>query len=121
MKILLYTLPVAFLVACSQLLVKWRSSQLDFVSTTNNPTEGLWSYFSDIYIITAYFLALISSILWLIVISKIPLSTGFPIYIGSAFFMVMVGSFIFLNEPFSSVKLIAAVLIFAGIVLGSLD
>jgi multidrug transporter EmrE-like cation transporter len=120
MKILLYTLPVALLVAYSQLIVKWRAQ----LGTTLNPDHKLLerfaSYFSDIYILSGYFTALLGSLIWLIVIARIPLSIGFPIYIGSTFLLVMLGSWFFLHETISIARLLAALLILTGIILGTL-
>lgn len=118
MKIFLYTIPVAILVAYSQLIVKWRTKanlKLDAVDTT---LDKFIVYFSDFYILSAYTAALLSSFIWLLVIQRIPLSTGFPIYIGSTFLLVIVGSWMLLGESISPVKVIAAALILAGIILG---
>jgi multidrug transporter EmrE-like cation transporter len=54
-----------------------------------------------------------------VVISKISLSIGFPIYIGSTFLLVFIGSWFFLDESISLVRLLAALLILAGIILGA--
>jgi multidrug transporter EmrE-like cation transporter len=76
-------------------------------------------YFSDLYILSAYLIALLASLIWLVVISKISLSIGFPIYIGSTFLLVFIGSWFFLDESISLVRLLAALLILAGIILGA--
>ncbi len=118
MKIFLYTIPVALLVAYSQLIVKWRTQanlKLDAVETT---LDKFIVYFSDFYILSAYTAALLSSLIWLLVIQRIPLSTGFPIYIGSTFLLVILGSWMLLGESISPVKVLAAALILAGIILG---
>lgn len=118
MKIFIYTIPVALLVAYSQLIVKWRTKanlKLDAVETT---LDKFIVYFSDFYILSAYMAALLSSFIWLLVIQRIPLSTGFPIYIGSTFLLVIVGSWMLLGESISPVKVLAAALILAGIILG---
>jgi multidrug transporter EmrE-like cation transporter len=120
MKILLYTFPVAVLVAYSQLVIKWRA-QLGY---TLDPDQKLLQrfigYFSDSYILSGYFAALLSSFIWLIVIPRIPLSIGFPIYIGSTFLLVMLGSWLILNETISLPRLLAATLILVGIILGGI-
>lgn len=120
MKIFLYVFPVALLVAYSQLIVKWRTQIGGTVPMDKDFLQRLLVYFSDGYILSAYVTALLGSFLWLVVVSRIPLSTGFPMYIGVTFLMVMVGSWLFLGEIISAEKMTAASLILAGIVLGGM-
>ncbi len=121
MKILFYTLPVSILVAYSQLIVKWRTNGLESNLNASTFFDKMINYISDPFIFSAYFSALLASIVWLLVVSKIPLSIGFPIYIGSAFLMVMLGSFLFLGETISNKQILAGGLIFLGILLGVVD
>jgi len=121
MKILFYVLPVALLVAYSQLVVKWRAQLGGVVLLDKDFFQRLLAYFSDGYILSAYMTALLGSFLWLVVVSRIPLSTGFPMYIGVTFLMVMVGSWLLLGEVISVTKMTAAALILAGIVLGGME
>lgn len=119
MKTLSLIIPIALMVAYSQLIVKWRTSMVDFSSDQNlTIIKRLLSYIQDPFILSGYVMALLSSFLWLIVIAKIPLSIGFPIYIGCTFMLVIIGSLLWLKEPFSIYKLVAATLIFLGIVIG---
>lgn len=121
MKILFYVLPVALLVAYSQLVVKWRAQLGGVVLLDKDFFQRLLAYFSDGYILSAYMTALLGSFLWLVVVSRIPLSTGFPMYIGVTFLLVMVGSWLLLGEVISVTKMTAAALILAGIVLGGME
>lgn len=121
MRLLLYVMPVAFLVAYSQLVVKWRSQFGGVVSLDKDFLHKLLGYFSDWYILSAYITALLGSFLWLVVVSRIPLSIGFPVYIGVTFLMVILGSWLFLGETVSPMRLAAAGLILAGIVLGGME
>lgn len=119
MKTLLLIFPIALMVAYSQLIVKWRTSVVDFPSNHSfTMVEKLFAYIKDPFILSGYLMALLGSFLWLIVISKVPLSVGFPIYIGSTFLLVILGSLLLLNEPLSIYKLVAATLIFVGIFIG---
>lgn len=121
MKILLYIMPVAFLVACSQLIVKWRSQFGGVISLDRDFSSKLIIYFSDWYVIFAYITALLGSFFWLIVVTRIPLSIGFPVYIGVTFLMVMIGGWLFLGETVSTMKWIAAGFILMGIVIGGME
>jgi multidrug transporter EmrE-like cation transporter len=121
MRLLLHVLPIAFLVAYSQLVVKWRAQLGGVVSLDQDFLHKLGAYFSDVYILSAYTAALLGSFLWLIVVSRIPLSIGFPVYVGVTFLLVMVGSWVFLGESISMTKMAAATLILVGIVLGGME
>lgn len=120
MHILFYILMVAVLVAYSQIVVKWRVSSPHFTeSNVTSLIDKAWLYLSDPYILSGYVVALLSSFLWLFVISKIPLSIGFPIYIGITFLLVIFGSWLFIGEQLTALKLISALTIFVGIVIGA--
>ena len=121
MKLLALVMPVALLVAYSQLVVKWRASIVILKSSeTQNILERLSSYLLDPYIFSGYVAALLGSFLWLLVISKVSLSIGFPVYIGVTFLLVIFGSWFFLNESITLTQLLAVLLIFAGITIGAI-
>lgn len=119
MRILLYTIPVALLVAYSQIVVKWRAQLGGVVQLDGSFFHKLMGYFADGYIISAYVAALLSSFIWLIVVSRIPLSIGFPVYIGITFLFVLLGSWLLLGESISFSRFLAAILILAGIIIGA--
>lgn len=122
MKLLLAVLPTVFLAVYSQLIMKWRVSML-YLNPQNQATDG-WSrvvhYFSDFWILSAYITTFSGSIVWMFVAEKYEISVSFPTYIGLTFLLVVVGSCLFLKEPFSLYKLIAVTLIFLGILIGSI-
>ncbi len=116
MKNYLLILPVAFLVAYSQIIVKWRTLRLPFESV--GIIDFLVKLISDPVIFSAYVAALFASFAWLFVVTKLPLSIAFPVYIGITFVLVIFGGWFFLHEQFNLIKLAAILLIFFGIVLG---
>ncbi|TRU34417.1 MAG: hypothetical protein EWV78_13445 [Microcystis aeruginosa Ma_MB_F_20061100_S20D] len=117
MKTYLLILPIALLVTYSQLIVKWRSNTVAQHSAQDLSTQFL-KLLSDPVIISAYGAALLASFAWLYVVTKLPLTVAFPVYIGVTFFMVFIGGWFFLSEAITITKLIAVLLIFLGIVLG---
>lgn len=122
MKLLVSVLPIALLIAYSQLIVKWRTSIVNLTSAEDHHTmEKLMQYLCDPYILSGYIATLAGSFLWLFVISKITLSIGFPIYIGITFLLVIVGSWLILHESMTLIKLIAVLLILVGITLGAIE
>lgn len=117
---LIHILPVSILVAYSQLIVKWRTSTIEFTYIQHQSiVDKLVSYMSDPYILSGYLMALFGSFLWLFVISKISLSIGFPLYIGITFLLVILSSWLFLGEQITAIKLISSLMIFIGIVIGA--
>lgn len=117
MRSYLLILPVALLVAYSQLMVKLRSASGSIVTDTT-PLSRLLSFLSDPWVVSAYGSALIASFAWLFVVTKLPLTTAFPVYIGITFLMVLIGGWIFLAEAITITKVLAALLILAGVALG---
>ncbi len=116
-----YTLPIAILVAFSQILIKCRSMSILIYDKEDHLWDKVILYFSDWYILAAYFMALIGSFIWLLIIPKVSPSIAFPVYIGTTFLLIMIGSLLFLGESFSLLKLFAIFLILAGIFLGGIN
>jgi multidrug transporter EmrE-like cation transporter len=117
MGIILRVLPTVLLVAYSQLIVKWRVTNLPGSHHT-----GLLKYLDyllDPFILSAYLAGLIGSLVWLNAVAKLPLAQAFPIYQGLTFLVVVAGSAILLGEPMNSPKLLGAALILAGVAIGA--
>ena len=110
-------LPIAVLVTYSQLIVKWRTSEMTLVVQASFQRQ-LLKFLTDPVIVSAYAAALIASFAWLYVVTKLPLTVAFPVFIGVTFAMVLLGGWFFLSETLTATKLVAVLLIFGGIVLG---
>jgi multidrug transporter EmrE-like cation transporter len=117
LKTYLLILPIALLVAYSQLIVKWRTNAVG-QEVAQDLSKQLFKLLGDPVILSAYAAALFASFAWLYVVTKLPLTVAFPIYIGVTFAMVLLGGWFFLSEALTPVKLVAVLLIFGGIVLG---
>lgn len=117
MKNFLLILPLAFLVSYSQIIVKWRSDTAAHKNILSSAGNFL-KYLTDPIIISAYASALLAAFAWLYVVTKLPVSVAFPIYIGVTFCFVLLGSWFFLDESMSASKLFAMTLILSGIGLG---
>lgn len=59
---------------------------------------------------------LVSVILWMLVLSKIPASSAYP-FMGLAFLFVLITGVLFLGEQFSVGKLAGSLLVVVGVVL----
>ncbi|WP_423198167.1 MULTISPECIES: DMT family transporter [unclassified Cupriavidus] len=112
----LLILPVAVLVAYSQLMVKWRAASISMPASLSGKIAIM---LSDPLILSAYLAALGASVAWLFVVTKLPLTIAFPVYIGVTFVMVIAGGHLLLGESLALPKVLAAGLILAGIVIGT--
>ena len=111
-------LPVALLVAYSQVVVKWWAA--NNTGSEELSTLGAFaSFVSNPVVVSAYAAALLGSFAWLIVLTKLPLTLAFPVYIGVTFVMVMIGGSVFLSEAITLSKALAILLILIGIALGT--
>ncbi len=117
MKNYLLILPIALLVTYSQLIVKWRSNGMETLVSTTFP-QRLARFLTDPIILSAYAAALLASFAWLYVVTQLPLTVAFPVYIGVTFAMVLFGGWFFLSETISVTKIVAVLLILGGIALG---
>jgi len=119
MKILIYVLPIALLVAYSQIVVKWRTLGSDGADMQNlRLFARMFKYLSDPLILSAYVAALLASFVWLYVIEKLSLVVAFPVYIGVTFVLVIIGGWLFLAESISAMRLASVLLILIGIIIG---
>ena len=121
MNMLLAILPTILLTAYSQLVIKWRVAAMaaagaDHAGSASARAVG---YLTDPYIISAYVFSLLSSIAWLYVVEKYPVSIAFPAYIGVLFAVVILGSNLLLHEPVSLQHLAGIALIMLGVVVAS--
>lgn len=120
MNVILTVLPTVFLVAYSQVIVKWRIEKLTALGSL--PPEGLMRYVMyllDPFILSAYVAGLLGSFAWLYAVSRAPLAQAFPIYQGLTCLFVIAASVFLLDEPMNSPKMIGALLILAGVAIGA--
>jgi multidrug transporter EmrE-like cation transporter len=120
MGVVLRVLPAVFLVAYSQVVVKWRIEQLG-APPGSHLAGGLRyvAYLLDPFILSAYVAGFASSFVWLFAITKLPLAQAFPIYQGLTFVAVIASSALLLGEPMSTPKLLGAALIVTGVTIGA--
>lgn len=117
MKFYLLIIPVALLVAYSQIIMKLHAPS-EISGENGRVISRVLLSLLDPWILSAYFSALFASFAWLFVVTKLPLTTAFPVYIGVTFLMVIAGGWVFLSEAVTMPKLIAAALIFIGVAIG---
>lgn len=116
MKNYLLILPIALLVTFGQILVKWRSSSVEHLAVSSIP-HSFARFVADPVNLFAYAAGFIANLGWLYVVTKLPLTTAFPAYMGTTFAMVLLSGWFFLGESLTLTKIVAVVLILAGVVL----
>lgn len=116
MKLLLAMLPTLLLTIYSQLIIKWRISELlEAQSAPLAMKTRLIVYLSDPYILSAITATFISGIAWFMVAEKYPVSIALPTYVGILFVLLLLGSAIFLGESVSLKQVFGASLILIGV------
>jgi multidrug transporter EmrE-like cation transporter len=115
----LLILPVALLVTYSQVAMKWRAGVTE-TAATGTFSRRFIELVTDPVILSAYAAALLASFAWLYVVTRLPLSTAFPLYIGVTFVMVMFCGWFFLSEAITLTKVVAVLLILSGILVGAI-
>lgn len=116
MKLLLAALPSILLTSYSQLVIRWRVATLASTSLQSMSfPERTLAYLLDPLIISAYAVALLSSVAWFSVAEKYPVSMAFPVYIGVLFSIVTIGGAMLLKEVITVQHLVGLALIFVGV------
>lgn len=115
-KTYLLILPIALLVTFGQLLVKWRAGSVGNVLVSSVP-QSFAKFVADPVNLFAYAAGFVANLGWLYVVTKLPLTIAFPVYMGVTFTMVLLGGWLFLGETLSVAKIAAVLLIMGGIVL----
>jgi multidrug transporter EmrE-like cation transporter len=121
LRLLAYVMPTVLLVVYSQIVLKWRIPALGVLPAGEfDKFLFLLRLLFDPYVASGFIAAFLGSLAWMAVISKIPLSVGFPAYYGLTFALVILGSAWLLNEELTILKLIGAGLVLLGVIVGSL-
>ena len=120
MKMLIAIMPTVLLVVIGQLVTKWRVQLLGSVPDGNGDRLSRAAvYLTDPYIIAAYVAALLGSVAWMFVVERYAISVVFPLYIGLTVLLVVLGGVVIFGEHMSITRVLAIVLILAGVALGA--
>lgn len=119
MKLLLALAPTICLVVFGQLVTRWRVVALQTLNQSESGLSRLSTYLADPWIVLAYAAVFASSITWIFVIERYPLSLAFPLHIGLTVFIVTLSSTLLFNEPLTPQRIVAIVLIIAGVIIAN--
>jgi multidrug transporter EmrE-like cation transporter len=119
-KLLLAMAPTVLLVVYSQLITKWRVQSVppDAVPASG-ALDRLAGYLSDPLILSSYLTALAGSVAWMFVVERYAISLAFPVYIGLTVMFVVIGGAVLFGEELPLSRIIAVLLIVAGVALAS--
>jgi drug/metabolite transporter (DMT)-like permease len=76
--------------------------------------EGVIKLFLSPYIISGLFLYGAATVLWLFILTRVPLSLAYPIQ-SMAYIFAVFGAYFIFNEPLTIWKIIGVLLIMAGV------
>ncbi len=113
--ILLILISVIFSSA-AQLLLKFAMNTIGEINLTENVFSVFCKMLSNIYLYCGLFVFAISLIIWLFVLSRVPVSVAYP-FVGVGCIITMVFAPLFLNESISFQKTFGVLAVFLGIVL----
>ncbi|MDO9010998.1 MAG: EamA family transporter [Gallionella sp.] len=114
-----YILMVILLTVYGQLVIKWQTSLAGVLpDELAAKIEFLIRLLLNPWVISGFFAALLATLFWMAAISRLQLSHAYP-FISMTFVLVMIASGIFFHEPMSTMKVVGALFIVAGIAISS--
>jgi len=103
--------------AFGQLSMKRGMSRIGFISPNlSNLASNLVRILTEPFVLLGLFLYAVSTIFWLIVLSRVDLSYAYPM-ISIGYVLILVLSWVFLNEHISLVRVLGVLLICGGVFL----
>lgn len=104
------------MIICAQTLLKYGVSNVDGINFTGGQiSEGIRKVFTSPYIIIGIIFYAVSAVLWLDVLSRLPISYAYPLVSLSYAAAIILGALLF-HEHISWMRIVAMVLICGGVV-----
>ncbi len=104
-----------------QLILKRGMSDLGPVSLTGrNILDTVWAIALNPYVIVGMIIFVTSFLLWLVGLSRVPLSYAYP-FISLSYVVILAASYFLLGEPISLLRLLGVVVICAGVIVVALS
>ena len=110
----LFVITSVFLGVTGQLLMKKGMTVVGELSFF--PFSNILHALLNPYVLSGFSCYGISSILWLVAISRLPLSNAYPV-LSAGYVLVVFASYFFFNEPLGLLKILGIILICAGVIL----
>ena len=87
----------------------------------NEIGKSLYALLTNVHVLVAIAILVALSIIYCSVLSRMSLSSLYPVVIGANFILLVIMSSVFLNESFQPLKLLGVFLILVGIVILSMS
>jgi len=102
--------------AAAQILMKAGTNAVGhFEFSAENILPIGWKLASEWHIITALFCYALSVVIWILALSRVPVSIAFPM-LSMAYVVNAIAAYYLLGEPFSSTKLVGMGVIILGVI-----
>jgi drug/metabolite transporter (DMT)-like permease len=102
-----------------QLIIKWQTGKAgEFPTDAPGRISYLVHFLLNPWVISSLLSAVIAAFAWIAALSKLELSRAYP-FVSVSFVLVLILSAIVFGESLTPLKVTGAVLILAGLVLGS--
>ena len=102
-----------------QLIIKWQTGKAgEFPAGAANRVSYLTHFLLNPWVISSLLAAVVAAFSWIAALSKLDLSRAYP-FVSDSFVLVLVLSAIIFGESLTAPKVAGAVLIVAGLILGS--
>jgi drug/metabolite transporter (DMT)-like permease len=100
-----------------QLILKSGMSQLGPISLTDRSiVETVWSIATNLAVVVGMVIFAASFLLWLVGLSRVPLSYAYP-FISLSYVVILAASYFLLGESVSLVRVLGVIVISAGVLL----
>jgi uncharacterized membrane protein len=113
-----YIVLTILLSAYGQVVLKWRLSQLGELPAGFEKWIFLLKSIFDPYIFSSFLSAFLASLAWMAALSKFQLSYAYP-FMSLSFLVVLLLSYVFLNEALTLSKILGITLVIIGLVIAS--
>lgn len=102
-----------------QLILKWQTGKLGvFPQSTADRVTYLRHFLLNPWVISSLVGAAIAALAWIAALSQLPLSRAYP-FVSASFVLVLLLSAVVFKESLTPLKLIGALLIVAGLIVGT--
>jgi multidrug transporter EmrE-like cation transporter len=103
-----------FFTSLGQVLIKYGT--LDSPNMIETLGDKLIYYFTNVYILFGLFVYIISAVLWIFVLSKLPLSIAYPM-VSLGYVVVFIFSIFLFNEAINIYKVMGLLFIIMGVII----
>lgn len=115
----IFVATTVLLTVYGQIVIKWQTGRAgEFPADTAGRVHYLTHFLINPWVISSLLCAVIAAFAWIAALSKLPLSDAYP-FVSASFVLVLILSTIIFHERLTVTKLTGAVLIVAGLILGS--